>query len=457
MARDLPGELAEADRHLLIAPAGHGKSRSIAEAVARVGGRQLVLTHTHAGVRSLRRHLAIAGCDPAQVALETIAGFATRWATPYPQLAEWESDGPGLTWDGLYEGAGRVLDRPQLIDAVARSYDGLFVDEYQDCTVEQHQLIMRLAERLPTRLVGDPLQGIFSFGNQVLVDFDNDVKTTFTVLEEPEIPWRWVGGNTKLGDDLLRLRHELVAGQQPDLSSYQTFDVRTGGHPAVPVITCKAVGELDGSVVVIRGQPGQAHALARQLGGVFVSMEESEGRDVIKAAQAIESAAGPARAAAVLDVIENCTTRVVPALSAQRTQLAAGQIPAVPSGLKGPVVGALVALAMSDSIENLGRVIAMLCSYPDVVVFRPEIPLDLIEAARLHGLAPHPTLLEAAVAVRERGRRVGRALPKRLVSRTLLVKGLEFDHAVVFDTQTFDHRNLYVALTRATQSVTIVT
>ena len=39
---------------------------------------------------------------------------------------------------------------------------------------------------------------------------------------------------------------------------------------------------------------------------------------------------------------------------------------------------------------------------------------------------------------------------------TLLVKGLEFHHAVVLDADAYDARNLYVALTRGSNSLTVV-
>jgi hypothetical protein len=42
------------------------------------------------------------------------------------------------------------------------------------------------------------------------------------------------------------------------------------------------------------------------------------------------------------------------------------------------------------------------------------------------------------------------------VGTTLLVKGLEFDHAVVLDADALDAKNLYVALTRGARSLTVV-
>ena len=66
------------------------------------------------------------------------------------------------------------------------------------------------------------------------------------------------------------------------------------------------------------------------------------------------------------------------------------------------------------------------------------------------------SLEEAAWVVRTRSRRLGRVMPRCAVGTTLLVKGLEFAHAVVLDADAFDAKNLYVALTRGARSLTVV-
>jgi len=65
------------------------------------------------------------------------------------------------------------------------------------------------------------------------------------------------------------------------------------------------------------------------------------------------------------------------------------------------------------------------------------------------------TLRESAWTVRNRTRIAGRRLPVRTVSRTLLIKGLEFDHATVLEADLLNTKNLYVALTRAKCSLTV--
>ncbi len=68
----------------------------------------------------------------------------------------------------------------------------------------------------------------------------------------------------------------------------------------------------------------------------------------------------------------------------------------------------------------------------------------------------YPRLEEAAIHTRDRTRRTGRPPGRYVISRTLLVKGLEFDHAIILNGNALDRKNLYVALTRASRSLTIL-
>jgi hypothetical protein len=53
--------LAASQRGYVESPAGHGKTRLIANAVVDSAGRELILTHTNAGVKALRKHLGEVG------------------------------------------------------------------------------------------------------------------------------------------------------------------------------------------------------------------------------------------------------------------------------------------------------------------------------------------------------------------------------------------------------------
>ena len=98
---------------------------------------------------------------PQSYTLTTIAGWALKWAVHYPTISGVRSAQPTDTseWNAVYEGAQRVLANPHLADSVRASYGGGFVDEYQDCTLHQHEISLALSELMPLRVLGDPLQG----------------------------------------------------------------------------------------------------------------------------------------------------------------------------------------------------------------------------------------------------------------------------------------------------------
>ena len=66
-------------------------------------------------------------------------------------------------------------------------------------------------------------------------------------------------------------------------------------------------------------------------------------------------------------------------------------------------------------------------------------------------------LLRGLAAIRDRLRHLGSRERRRQVSRTVLVKGLEYDHVVIANLAEIpDAYNLYVALTRARKTITII-
>ena len=80
--------LAEAKRAYLCAPAGCGKTHLVGETVARYStGRELILTHTNAGVDALRRQLRDQRAASGTYHIDTIAGWALRYVTAFPRTA----------------------------------------------------------------------------------------------------------------------------------------------------------------------------------------------------------------------------------------------------------------------------------------------------------------------------------------------------------------------------------
>lgn len=205
------------EKALLIAPAGYGKTHTIAECLKYLSGSQLVLTHTHAGVASLKRKIARCGSIECDVTVETISCFASKYYTAFgDHCSRNPANNDHAT---ILEKVTKILRLKIVKGVLDASYNGLFVDEYQDCTKRQHLMILELAERFPTRIFGDPLQAIFDF-NDELVDFEFDLNG-FTRFPDLETPHRWYqpGNNKLLGNEIKRYRESLMKGDRITIES----------------------------------------------------------------------------------------------------------------------------------------------------------------------------------------------------------------------------------------------
>lgn len=158
-------EFIKCNRGLLIAPAGHGKTTAIADCLLQCpeSSCQLVLTHTHAGIASLRSKFHKKNVPSSRYHLETITGFAQRYVLNYLGSSALPEEDEQNYFAVAIEKCCKLLQTKVVQAVIKLSYDGIFVDEYQDCTIKQHCMIMELAYDLPLHLLGDPLQGIFSF------------------------------------------------------------------------------------------------------------------------------------------------------------------------------------------------------------------------------------------------------------------------------------------------------
>jgi len=107
---------------------------------------------------------------------------------------------------------------PPVIDVLRASYAGVYVDEYQDCTVGQHALVMQLASLLPCRILGDPLQAIFRKINKGEALAWQVARDNFAEVGSLDQPHRWLGRNDGLGYWLLDVRNRLLAGDPVDPS-----------------------------------------------------------------------------------------------------------------------------------------------------------------------------------------------------------------------------------------------
>jgi DNA helicase-2/ATP-dependent DNA helicase PcrA len=208
--------------------------------------------------------------------------------------------------------------------------------------------------------------------------------------------------------------------------------------------------------VAIHKWPNQAHSIAQKLNGAFSSMEEVESKDLLKWATKIEQCIGPERAMAVVDFASCCMTRVSTELRSIRKIFASGRQKFSKKLKHLDVAIALNNVADSNDLMHILDVCTVVQSIQGPAIYRHELWYDMQKAIREFGAGDYTSLSDAAWSVRDKGRIFGRRVYHRTISRTLLVKGLEFDHAIVLDATCLNAKELYVAMTRGSKSLTIL-
>lgn len=459
MASDLVADFAECRRGVVVAPAGCGKTHLIAESVATSVGRQLILTHTHAGVRSLLNHLKKQRVPSNLFRVCTIDGFALRYASSFPGISNWTVQHPQSDeWRVLRLAAVKTLERMSVRRVVACSYAGFFVDEYQDCTEGQHLLIQRLLAILPGRVVGDPMQAIFRRLNKDDHAHWRLVDECFDHIGELELPHRWKEKNEELGGWLLDVRKRLQQGQSIDLRSSPVKWVEAKDNSQQLAVCKGLLGTAVQSALGLQGHRNQCYRLARNLKGRFRSMETVECEDLLQWCNTLQSATGIDRARCFCDFAKACLANLPSPLTKWVEKLRDGETPRTKRNDYGRVVQALKRITESNDLRCVGEAVQAIDALDDKPVLgRGELWAEMRRAIREHAEDSTALLSESAWHLRNRSRHIGRRVDHRCLSTTLLVKGLEFDHVAILNAADhLDAEDLYVAMTRGSRSLTVI-
>ena len=460
MPSDVARNFARCDRGLVVAPAGCGKTHLIAESVCHTSGTQLILTHTHAGVGALHGKLAALGVPPAKYRVTTIDSLALCYANAFPGLAGWECDYPSDNegWSALRTAASRVFRCRAPRGVLRASYAGVFVDEYQDCCGTQHEIIKAITKALPCRIVGDPLQAIYRKLHTSDIAKWSDVVATFPVVGVLEQPHRWLKHNAKLGEWLGYVRLRLEKATEVDFCSTDGA-VKWVPSADIPhqIEACyKAINNC--AVVAICNWPAQCAAIAGKTQNQFSSMESVECPDLLEAAGDIEGSSGPKRVDCIAKFARKCLTKMNDLTDLTARLKKADQYRPRSLG-KLRLWTAMRIVAESSDLRAVLNLISAVDSLPGTRIYKRREPWrEMRRTLQAYSPDSGKSLRETAWAIRDYARKNGRRnLAKRTVATPLLIKGLEFDEALLLDAgQMGSPEELYVALTRGSSSLTIL-
>lgn len=386
----------------------------------------------------------------------------------YSATSGWTINRPaGDQWSALYHACSVLLDSGFIRRILRASYAGLYVDEYQDCSPTQHELVVKLARDLPCRLLGDPLQGIFDFNEQP-VDWDRDISAMFESLGRLETPHRWNrAGTPAIGAWLGLIREQLEQRQPIDLTRHLpqgiTFKPVNDASDLfrIQANACRyfSCDSRESVIAVHKGSQeykSKCHVLAKNVGGRFSSIEEIEGKALFSFIQKIQRArTNQKKLKEVIEFASKCMTGVTDNMPAATLR---GDYALVRNNTRNPPVARSANACLADPTSNtMAGLLTAIRAIGDVRIIRADLFNRMMGILRKHTLYPQLTLDEAAekyqTEFRYKGRPVGR---RKLIGTTLLVKGLEFDHAVVLDAGSLSRKELYVALTRGAKSLTII-
>lgn len=442
-----PEAILAARTGLVVAPAGCGKTYLLTEAVKKnTAGRILILTHTRAGVAVIRSRLSAVA--QAQYRVTTLDAWCGWLATRFPALSQFVPSGTPADYDLAKQGALRILQIAAFGELMAATYSHILVDEYQDCGRLQHAVMKAVAKWVPVIAFGDPMQAIFGF-NQPLPPW-HQVAQSFEITWTLDIPHRWINaGEDAFGRWVLARRADLEQGRSIDLRqgppNVRWVRVPVGVTLRDHYLTAIPDPSDASTLLVINDsmQRQERRDLARW-GNRLAVVENAELADLRTAAARIEMREGIHRITAVLDFADSVMTGVDTASLSDRL----GRM--INGTAAPPFTKEEEALLACLSLDGLAGCLAALRK--GRTLFRPDLYESLCQAARTRT----SSLKEAAARVQARRLDLGRRIEARAVGSTLLLKGLEADHAVVLDADKMSAPDLYVAISRASRTLTVV-
>lgn len=459
----------------VVLPAGTGKTHLLAataSSIAGDGGRVLVLTHTNAGVFAVNSRLKRFGVARGSVQVATITSFAFRLARAYPVLGELivpkvliPADSPAYV-----RAATKVIGAEHIKEVLGATYTHVLVDEYQDCNVGQHQLVLALRDAVGlTGILGDHLQAIFGFSDPlpnwdtVIADFPEHTGI------HPE-PHRWKGHNEDLGDWLLRVRDRLkpgatlnlTGGNYPDRVTYTNI---AGNHRGQITAAMSLLSEpADETVLIVAANDGIGRYLAGELKGAYTVMEEIEGKFMAKWLDKLEQAEPVDYARWLFDFTRQChcgygALQPRPVGTRYTDRKTASDLLTPKRERVRVTIEALDRLVTNPTLTELAAAMDVIPTTDALRLHSHEAWYDVKTAIRgAIACGDDRSVLRGELAkARDTLRHAGRRERRRIISRTLLVKGLEFDHVLIADVGKHQEVNdLYVALTRARKSIRIL-
>ena len=465
------------DRSMIVAPAGHGKTHTIVDCLEHYQSKDkkiLILTHTHAGISSIKTKIVERNINSKIYEINTICSFTLNFALAYvlESLLPDDSD-MNKKYKKAQEFALQLIVAKPIKSVLQAKYEHVIVDEYQDCDTFQHQFIDLLSKIIKVHILGDYMQGIFGF-NGTPVNLNSSVFDEYSEnLQTLNTPWRWINADAKeLGHEILLIRDLLEGQQDIDLRQYKHIQFvetkkndlywhrksKSDTPPEIIMLLRHYLSNKhEGNVLIIHPlsfKKDSQVSLTKNLYnlGVLESIDDSDFYDTVNA---FENNTGNELVSAIIEFMQN--TCVASSLS--NWFHTDGSLIDVRKGEKQTtiikIIEILEPLKSQKSASLILSTISQLMKLLKIRVVRNDVYYTitkvLIDADRRN-----ISLSESLKHNRDVVRRIGRSIMGKHIGTTLLTKGLECETVIVLNAHQFpDEKHLYVALSRCSKRLIV--
>lgn len=436
-------KLQEKKNQFVVAPAGCGKTQMITDFANNYLGKILILTHTNAGVDVIQSRIS-----NDTIKVNTIASFMEKYVKNFKGLHKIEIDySNNKRYKKVYEAFSDIVNYDIIKNILIYNYDMIFVDEYQDCTISQHNSICTMAKIIPVKIFGDPMQSIFDFDKEdTLVDF-NTLKNSFEYLGELDYPWRW-HDNISLGKWLLNIRDDYENNFENILKSNYDSNIEIISGEDLKV-HYKLVMNKDKNCIITKRKQSSIN-ICQRLGGNYTVLEELELNELTKIINSLVENDYMSFTLNLLILLKNCYIKSNNILNKYIEKLLKKNSDFRRFKSDEKLKLCINTLISEYNFDAIKYIITYIDKHKETRCYRKELVSNL---CRLIKKIDQCKSIANGIIIFKQS--IKRGKYRNVVAHTLLIKGLEFDNCIIYKNE-LTTNELYVALTRAKKKIYIV-
>lgn len=441
---------------LIIAPAGYGKTEDIAIQVQRLKTNKkiLILTHTNVGIDELSIRIKKYNIISSKVNIMTIASFSLKYIKMFPSISGYDKD-KDLFDNDIYSQMNSLLKNIHIRQIIKNSYDQLFVDEYQDCNLSQHEMIKEICNILNYKIYGDPLQSIFEFNDEP-VNFEDAITKDFELIGKLDYPWRWQNKNKKLGEWISQVRKQIENNEVIDLYNIPNTLNFIKTNDIYGSLRKVGFNYISNNIfnVILTKLPYQTKSYVKSFGGKYKMQEELECNDLKKIAKFIDNNNKEEALIELFNILKssyiglNKYDNIINKLKSRCYDF---------SKLKNnrELGNKILEYLNNEKIDvvNIIDIINLIENSDGIKICRYELINVMKRMLNNIKISKNIKALDILQEITSNRKQIN---SNYLISRVLLVKGLQFKNVIVVEPEKMTKKEFYVAISRATESLTIL-